>query len=621
MNPTDTQNALPPSIPDHELLRLIGRGGYGEVWLARNTSMGVYRAVKVVRRRAFEQDKPYDREFGGLQKFEPVSRSHEGLMDVLHVGGDDTAGFFYAVMELADDRVTGQQIDPAAYVPKTLRSEIRKRGRLPFEESLPLGVSLTSALGHLHKQGLVHRDIKPSNIIFVSGVPKLADIGLVTDLDATCSFVGTEGYVPPEGPGSPQADLFALGKVLYEISTGMDRSDYPELPTGLKDFPDSRGLLELNEVIVKACEPTPAARYRSADAMQADLILIQKGHSLRRKHRSEQRQRLAKRVGATVAAILGIAFVGYCVAQLTRGSDGPILSAIPIAAPRVQHSEAGVVVFNGEVYIFSGYSGTNSRTRMTEIYNPKSNAWSQGADFPSARDWLAAFELNGLVYAVGGEGPISEEFSQTVFRYDPKARRWSRLNDFPMKSWGAMAAVCKGKAYVMGGRRGYGATCGDVYEYNPTADVWILRAPMPVPVRNAGVAVYGDKVYVFGGIFQASEEQFHNTNTMQIFDPVANSWITKSMPILLQAPVAAVPRANAVYVLSKNVWSDKDSTWLESTSVWHYSPETEQWTEVELKTPALASLMQLPACIEDTLYLLDADPHTRRAWKLRLPAN
>ena len=355
--------------------------------------------------------------------------------------------------------------------------------------------------------------------------------------------------------------------------------------------------------------------------MQADLMLIQKGHSLRQRHRSEQRQRLAKRVGGTVTAILGIALVGYFGAQLTRGSDEPILSAIPIAAPRVQHNAAGVVVFNGNVYIFSGYSGTNSWTEMTEVYNPKRNMWSQGADFPSARNWLAAFELNGLVYAVGGQGPSSGDFSQTVFRYSPKARQWSGLNDFPVKSWGAMAAVCKGKAYVMGGRRGYGATCGDVYEYNPTADAWIPRAPMPVPVRNAGAAVYAGKVYVFGGVFHASEEQSHNTNTMQIFDPAANSWITKSMPILMQAPVAAVPRANAVYVLSKNVWSVRDGVWEESPAVWRYSPETEKWMEVELKTPALASLMQLPACIKDTLYLLDADRRTRRAWKLRLPAN
>ena len=75
-----------------------------------------------------------------------------------------------------------------------------QRGRLPPAECVQLGLNLTLALGHLHRHGLIHRDIKPANIIFVGGIPKLADIGLVTSFADACSFVGTEGFIAPEGP-------------------------------------------------------------------------------------------------------------------------------------------------------------------------------------------------------------------------------------------------------------------------------------------------------------------------------------------------------------------------------------------------------------------------------------
>src|SRR5437868_5536198 len=91
-----------PNIPEHHLLRRIGEGAYGEVWLARNI-MGVLRAVKIVYRRRFSDERPYEREFNGITKFEPLSRSAEGLVDILQVGRDDAAGFFYYIMELADD--------------------------------------------------------------------------------------------------------------------------------------------------------------------------------------------------------------------------------------------------------------------------------------------------------------------------------------------------------------------------------------------------------------------------------------------------------------------------------------------------------------------------------------
>src|SRR6185436_14265926 len=102
------------------------------------------------------------------------SRKHESQVDILHVGRGDEC--FYYVMELADDQFSGQQIHRDSYAPRTVKSELFQRGKLPFEECIQISLALTTALNHLHSHGLVHRDVKPSNIIFVNGVPKLADI-------------------------------------------------------------------------------------------------------------------------------------------------------------------------------------------------------------------------------------------------------------------------------------------------------------------------------------------------------------------------------------------------------------------------------------------------------------
>jgi len=145
--------AAPPSgvqIPDHELLYCVGRGSYGEVWLARHT-LGAYRAVKIVYRDTFDDAYPFEQELTGIRKFEPISRSHEGFVDILHVGLNEAGGYFYYVMEIGDDAKTGRTFDPNNYVPKTLAKEVTVRGRLPFDECLQLGLSLSGALSHLHE--------------------------------------------------------------------------------------------------------------------------------------------------------------------------------------------------------------------------------------------------------------------------------------------------------------------------------------------------------------------------------------------------------------------------------------------------------------------------------------
>ena len=316
-SPTCVKSAIPdqvtaqiPIIPDHELLRVIGRGAYGEIWLAR-TVIGAFRAVKVVYRSTFESERAFLREFEGMSAFEPISRAHDGFIDILHIGR--TTEYLYYSMELADDHLAGRKIDVGSYEPRTLRTDLARHKHLSADESIRLGLSLTEALEALHKRGLTHRDIKPSNIIFSESVPKLADIGLVA-ASGQRSFVGTEGYIPPEGPGTPRADIYSLGKLLYETCTGKDRLEFPEVDSQLSNRPDRERLLQLNDVLVKACANDPSKRYGWAAEMNRDLAALA--------HGERPRKSRANLLLVTVSLlVLLVAAIGFWLKLSQQGAD------------------------------------------------------------------------------------------------------------------------------------------------------------------------------------------------------------------------------------------------------------------------------------------------------------
>ncbi|MGB1761060.1 MAG: serine/threonine protein kinase, partial [Verrucomicrobiales bacterium] len=275
------QNEKFPEIPDYEIIRMIGKGSYGKVWLARGVT-GVMRAIKVVSRSDFEHDKTFEREFEGIKVFEPISRGHPGLVDILHVGRNRDQQFYYYVMEVADDQISGPVIVPDQYAPKNLSNEISNQGRISLKECCDWGSLMADALDHIHNAELAHRDIKPSNIIFVDGVPKIADIGLVAATGQR-TFVGTEGFVPPEGPGKPEADIYSLGMVLYEMTSGRDRFDFPSVSEFEGSLEEKIKWHKLNEIICRACSNNIAKRYKSASKMSGDIESIKKSsHSSRK---------------------------------------------------------------------------------------------------------------------------------------------------------------------------------------------------------------------------------------------------------------------------------------------------------------------------------------------------
>jgi CHASE2 domain-containing sensor protein len=267
-----------PVVPGYELLPApFGEGAYGRVWLARNKT-GQWRAVKVIYLKNFKNDPgPYEREYKGISRYQPVSDQHPGLLRVDFVS-QELAGHFYYVMELGDALETGWEREPSTYRPRDLAGECARTPgrRLSARECVRIGLGLSDALDFLHRQGLTHRDIKPQNIIFVNGEPKLADLGLIAEIrppDQKRTFVGTPGYMPPppELPGTPQADIYALGIVLYVLSTGRGTAFFPEVSTTLAGDAESVGFFALNTIILKACQPDPAQRYASALEMHRAL--------------------------------------------------------------------------------------------------------------------------------------------------------------------------------------------------------------------------------------------------------------------------------------------------------------------------------------------------------------
>ncbi|MGW2280243.1 tetratricopeptide repeat protein [Streptomyces sp. NPDC001770] len=212
----------------YQLLDLIGRGGMGEVWRARDESLGRQVAVKCLK----PSGPPHDRSFARVlrERFRREARvaaalQHRGVT-VVHDFGEHE-GVLYLVMELLEGRNLGQLL------------EDNGRRALPVDDVIDIAEQMADALGYTHRQGIVHRDLKPANIMrLTDGTVKICDFGIArlaqdtaftSKLTGTGISMGTPHYMSPEQIGGVgvdhRSDLYSLGCVLYEIATGVPPFD------------------------------------------------------------------------------------------------------------------------------------------------------------------------------------------------------------------------------------------------------------------------------------------------------------------------------------------------------------------------------------------------------------
>ncbi len=324
------------------LVRRLGSGGFGAVWLARDETLQRLVAVKVVPRTPAGDDERAAREALAAARL-----SHPGVVALHEAGADEEA--HYLVSEL----VEGGTLD-----------ELTAAGALSDRDVAVIGVALCDALGHAHERGVVHRDVKPQNVLIPeaphsdAGVAKLTDFGVARLADAvpltrTGDVVGTLAYMAPEQAegrhAGPEADVYAVALLLYEAFAGTHpvRAPSPaatarrigrQLPTLARPRPDLPAALVT--AIDRALSADPddrgaAADLRRALAAAAPALSDEPGVAVPARPLPRIPPAAGRAGAAAGAAVLaGAALAGLGGAPLSPLLGAAAAAALVAAAPR-----------------------------------------------------------------------------------------------------------------------------------------------------------------------------------------------------------------------------------------------------------------------------------------------
>jgi WD40 repeat protein/predicted Ser/Thr protein kinase len=354
-DPPAAEAAAPAQLADYALIREIGRGGMGVVYLARQAGLNRLVCVKVLLSGRWAGEAEVTR---FLREAEAAaSLRHPNIVGIHELGQADGRHFF--AMEYVEGRTL---------------AELVRDGPLPAERAAGYIRDIAEAVDHAHRQGILHRDLKPSNVLIdADDRPRITDFGLARRIDAqpggslttTGAIVGTPAYMPPEqatpaaGMSGPRGDVYSVGAVLYELVTGRPpfRGETPldTLVQVRTIEPVRPGLLnprvsvDLETICLKCLEKDPARRYETAHALADDLGRFLDRRPIRARPISRARQawrwcRQHPVLAVLVAAVLGFAAMAATSAVVTY-------RAYREKADAVAGREAALEGVNGHLYV------------------------------------------------------------------------------------------------------------------------------------------------------------------------------------------------------------------------------------------------------------------------------
>jgi formylglycine-generating enzyme required for sulfatase activity len=314
-----------PEVPGYEILGILGHGGMGVVYRARQLKANRLVALKMIR--AVEHASPTERLRFQIETEAVARLQHPHIVQLYEVG--EVRGQPFFSLELCDGGTLAEQL---------------KKQRLTAREAAELIETLARAMHYAHLRGVVHRDLKPGNVLEnADGTPKITDFGLAKRIDAEArdlsrsgAIMGTASYMAPEQAAGkvrdtgPAADVYALGVLLYECLTGRPPFEGPQhlvLVSVLNDEPLPPSRLapkvprDLETVCLKCLTKEPSRRYASAEALADDLQRFQAGEPVQARPvgRVERALKWARRRPA-LAALLGVTLLALVSLAVLSGS-------------------------------------------------------------------------------------------------------------------------------------------------------------------------------------------------------------------------------------------------------------------------------------------------------------